>query len=184
VHNSPSAPTGRAVRLARERPIMANASSIAVAVLLVLPLAACGGGSEHHEPAPLSQVPGAASPATEAGQAARPANAVQHEMRLLLQALQATVAAIADNDLARIPSLITGIHGAREATEQAIESGSYRPPKNADKLEAFKAMDAAFHDVLVDLVKASQADDLEATTTAFGRVLAGCQGCHATFRFE
>jgi hypothetical protein len=45
-------------------------------------------------------------------------------------------------------------------------------------------MDAAFHDLLVDLVKASQADDLEATTTGFGRVLAGCQGCHATFRFR
>ena len=105
-------------------------------------------------------------------------------MRLLLQALQGTVAAVADNDLARIPSLITGIHEAREATDAAIESGSYRPPKNADKLEAFKAMDAAFHELLVDLVKASQAADLEATTTAFGRVLAGCQGCHATFRFE
>ena len=53
-------------------------------------------------------------------------------MRLLLQALQGTVAAVADNNLARIPSLITGIHDAREATERALESGSYRPPKNAD----------------------------------------------------
>jgi ubiquinone/menaquinone biosynthesis C-methylase UbiE/cytochrome c556 len=114
--------------------------------------------------------------------AASPPNAVQHEMRLLLAALQGAVAAIADDDLARVPSLIHGIHEARDATEAAIENGRYKPPKNPDRIDAFKAMDDSFHEQLVTLVKAAQANDLAATTTQFGAVLQQCQGCHALFR--
>ena len=121
------------------------------------------------------------SPASNAA-AAPPLNAVQHEMRLLLAALQGTVAAIADNDLARVPSLIHGIHDARDATDAAIENGRYKPPKNPDKIAAFKAMDDSFHAQLVALVKAAQADDLAATRSQFVTVLQQCQGCHALFR--
>lgn len=109
-------------------------------------------------------------------------NAVQREMRLLLEALQGTVAAIADNDLARVPELVHGVHDARAATDAALEDGSYRPPKNPDNLAAFKAMDEAFHQELVALVNAARADDLAATTTSLSAVLRQCQGCHAMFR--
>lgn len=126
------------------------------------------------EPAPAAQGTGMQPDAA--------LNPVQREMRLLLEALQGTVAAIADDDLARVPVLIHGVHDAKDATEAALDDGSYRPPKNPDNIAAFKAMDEAFHQQLVGLVKAAQANDLVATTDNLSAVLRGCQGCHAMFR--
>lgn len=159
-----------------------NAAVLTVVLGLASSLAACRNDDAGSRPAAEQQSQGSPATSRDAGLAPAPANAVQHEMRLLLQALQGTVAAIADDDLARVPSLIAGIHDARAATDAAIEDGSYRPPKNAGNLETFRVMDDAFHTELVGLVKAAQDDDMAATTSRFAAVLRHCQGCHAAFR--
>lgn len=110
-------------------------------------------------------------------------NAVQNEMRILNEAVRDSVTAIAYNRLDAIEPAIHKVHAARELTEKALESGTYKLPKNADQLAAFKAQDEAFHGELVKLLQAAKANDLVATTTQLGVVLEGCTGCHTRYRF-
>lgn len=108
------------------------------------------------------------------------ANAVQTEMRMLECTLELVVTAIGRNDLASVPPAIATLHAAKEATEQALHAGAYKPMTG--DVAAFVALDEAFHDSLVTLVQAAAANDHAGTAAAMGTVLAGCQGCHATFR--
>jgi len=109
-------------------------------------------------------------------------NAVQNEMRLLTEAMRDTVTAIGTGQLAAIPEGLHEVHRARELTEQAIESGSYKLPRNAENLAAFKALDESFHAELEKLVAGASANDAAATSAAFGAVMSRCDGCHAQFR--
>lgn len=120
------------------------------------------------------------SPEVAAASAA--ANPVQHEMRLLTAALVTAVKGIGSGDVRAVAHELRAVHAAKEATEQALRSGAYRPPKNPDELAHFHQLDEAFHRQLVDLVKASRANDLTGTARALGPVLASCQGCHTAFR--
>ena len=122
-------------------------------------------------------------PQAQQATTAASANPVQHEMRVLHEATRDWVTAVANNDLAQIPASIPRIHQARTATEKALESGSYRPPKNPDRLEDFKKQDEAFHDSLVELLKAAKEKDLPRTTEQLGTVLQGCTSCHLEYRF-
>lgn len=110
-------------------------------------------------------------------------NAVQNEMRILNEAVRDSVTAIAYNRLDAIEPAIHKVHAARELTEKALESGTYKLPKNADQIEAFKAQDEAFHGELVKFLKAAKANDLVATTTQLGVVLDRCTSCHTKYRF-
>jgi hypothetical protein len=109
-------------------------------------------------------------------------NAVQNEMRLLHEAMRDTVSAIALGNLSTIPERLHAVHGARELTEKALESGTYKLPKNGDQLEAFKALDESFHTELEKLLEAASANDPVATSTALGSVMSRCEGCHALYR--
>lgn len=110
-------------------------------------------------------------------------NAVQNEMRELSVAMNQIMLAVANNDLKTIPPAIQRVHGARQLTEQALSSGKYKLPKNADKLAAFIKEDDAFHGELVALVKASKANDLNVATKQVGRLMNGCTSCHTQYRF-
>jgi hypothetical protein len=106
-------------------------------------------------------------------------------MRLLHEATRDWVTAIAQNQLASIPSGISKVHAAREVTEDALKRGAYVPPKGgAAAVPAFIRQDEAFHDELVKLLRAARANDLAAATQQLGVVLQGCTSCHVTFRFE
>ena len=109
-------------------------------------------------------------------------NVVASEMRALTGAMDTVVRAIANNDLQAIPPAIHAVHTAREKTDAAIHAGAYRPPSNGDRLEAFVALDEAFHDELVALVRAARAGDLAAATRQVGPIMNGCTGCHQQFR--
>lgn len=110
-------------------------------------------------------------------------NAVQNEMLLLEAATRDMVTAVANDQLAAIPPLLHGVHGAKDLTAKAIAAGEWKPPKNADDVAGFVAMDEAFHGELVKLLKAAQADDLPAATKQLGVVLDGCTSCHEQYRF-
>jgi len=103
-------------------------------------------------------------------------------MRLLHEAMRDTVSAIALGRLSTIPERLHAVHRARELTEQAVESGTYVLPKNANQLEAFKLLDDSFHTELEKLEAAATANDPVATGTALGAVMGRCEGCHAQFR--
>jgi cytochrome c556 len=109
-------------------------------------------------------------------------NAVQNEMRLLHAAMRDTVSAIALGELSTIPERLHAVHHARELTEQALESGAYVLPRNADQRPAFEALDHACHEQLEQLLAAATKNDPAATSAALGAVMARCDGCHAQFR--
>jgi len=110
-------------------------------------------------------------------------NPVQHEMRLLHEALRDTVSAVANGNVSTVPDSIHRVHGAKEATSRALKEGAYAPPKNPKEVQRFSEMDEAFHGDLVKLVVAAESGDVPATGRALGQVMSGCHGCHEHFRF-
>jgi len=132
---------------------------------------------------------GSAEPHAEHGSAAAaapdalpPGNVVQTEMRMLTSILEATVRGIGARDVRAIEHELHRLHAAKEATTAAIKDGSYKLPVNADKVDAFVAMDEAFHEDLGALVSASRANDIPKAADALGAIMRSCEGCHATFR--
>jgi cytochrome c556 len=109
-------------------------------------------------------------------------NPVREEMRLLTAALEQAVRGIGAGDVREVEHALHRVHAAKEVTEAAIESGRYRPPKGADRIARFRALDEVFHRDLARLVGASRRNDVPATAEAVGAVLRGCAGCHAEFR--
>lgn len=110
-------------------------------------------------------------------------NPVQHEMRLLQDALLDAVRAIANGDVRGVAESLHEVHGAKEHTEGALRAGTYTPPKNGKNVARFIELDEEFHDRLVPLVTKSKANDVAGTAAALGKVLESCHGCHTEFRF-
>lgn len=117
-----------------------------------------------------------------AADSALAANVVQSEMRLLHEAMRDAVTALALGRPGDIPASLERVDAARERTDEALESGTYVLPKNAARLDAFRALDESFHDQLAKLVAASRTNDVEATATQLGVVVGKCNGCHVQFR--
>jgi hypothetical protein len=111
-----------------------------------------------------------------------PGSAVQTEMRMLTSILEATVRAIGARDVRPIEHELHRLHAAKQATTAALRDGSYKLPKNPEQVDAFVAMDEAFHEHLGALVSASHANDVPRTAEALGAIVRGCEGCHAMFR--
>lgn len=157
----------------------------ALLLLLTVSLTTLAAGPAK-KPAPPKAHEHAAPPATQAPAEAAPIappNPVQQEMRVLTEAMKAILDAVANNTLAVIPPTLHRVHGAREVTERALASGSYKPPKNGDDVKGFITHDEAFHGELVKLLRAAQANDLKATTRQLGPILDGCTSCHQRYRF-
>lgn len=118
-----------------------------------------------------------APPAPPAG-----VNPVQHEMQLMTAALQSAVRGIGTGDVRGVAHELHGVHAAKEQTEVALSSGSYRLRKNPERLDRFRALDEEFHRKLEGLVRASQDNDVSAAGAAFAGAIQSCQSCHAEFR--
>ncbi len=110
-------------------------------------------------------------------------NIVQYEMQHLTKAMQDILFHIANADLAKIPVEISKVHPIYELTHQALEQGLYQPPANSDNVPGFASRDDAFHEDLVVMVRAARANDLQATTAAYAKLVQGCTDCHTEFRF-
>lgn len=130
----------------------------------------------------------AASPAAEADSVATapaPAqalNPVQHEMRLLDEAIRTSITAIANNTPQVAVERIHAVHAARTETEAFLHSGQYAPLASHDTLAAFAAADGAFHVQLEGYAEALSAGDLERAAGALGPMLQSCVACHERFR--
>ncbi len=111
-----------------------------------------------------------------------PGNPVQTEMRMLTSILELSVRTIGARDVRPIEHELHRLHAAKEATTAALRDGSYQLPRNPAQIDAFVAMDEAFHEHLGALVSASHANDIPRTADAVGAIVRGCEGCHAMFR--
>lgn len=113
----------------------------------------------------------------------KPPNAVQLEMRLLEAAMQQSVAAIAKGDVRALPKQLHAVHMAGGDTSKALTDGSYKLPQRPHDVDAFLALDKAFHTEMIKMVKAARKNDVATTSIQFGKLMARCHGCHATYRF-
>lgn len=143
-----------------------------------------GCDEKNPDPAPGSKHDDHAAHAPHAAPAAElpPGNVVQTEMRMMTSILEGAVRAIGARDVRSIEHELHRLHGAKDATTAAVRDGSYKLPRNADQVDAFLAMDEAFHADLAALVMASRKNDVPAAADALGKIMRGCEGCHATFR--
>lgn len=112
----------------------------------------------------------------------KPANAVQREMRLLEAAMRDSVTAIAAGDVRSLPARLHAVHLASGDTEAALKSGAYKLPREGADVAAFVALDQAFHEQMIEMVKAAATNDVPTTAARFGDLMNRCQGCHAQFR--
>lgn len=103
-------------------------------------------------------------------------------MRLLSTAMETAVRGIAAGDVRQIEHALHRVHAAKEMTEAAIERGSYRLPKNGDRVGRFRELDEAFHQKLEHLADASRVNDVPRAAQAVGDALGACHGCHTEFR--
>jgi len=144
--------------------------------MVVLSLFGC---THHHAsaepPAPHQHEPPGASSAAPDG-----VNPVQHEMRLLLAAVQQAVEGVALGDVRGVPEAFHRVHAAKQGTAAALASGAWRPVQG--DVPHFEALDEAFHATLEPLVEASARNDVPATADALAEVVRQCDGCHRAFR--
>lgn len=113
----------------------------------------------------------------------KPANAVQKEMRLLEAAMQESVAAIAKGDVRALPKRLHAVHMAGGDTSKALKDGTYKLPQHPHDVDAFLALDKAFHTEMIKMVKAARKNDVATTSAQLGKLMTRCHGCHATYRF-
>lgn len=109
-------------------------------------------------------------------------NPVQVEMRTLERALATAPASFAAADIRPFEHQLHAVHAAKEKTEEAFHHGTYRLPKNADKLDRFRQLDKEFHAALEKLAEHASKNELAPAATAYGNVLSACNGCHSEFR--
>ena len=126
-------------------------------------------------PSPLSPSPPSASPPSTSP------NAVQVEMRLLEDAMKTSVAAIARGDVRGLPKLLHQVHLAAGDTTAHLRRGDYVLPQHSGDIDAFVALDAAFHTEMIRMVSAAKRNDVETTANAFGNLMVRCHACHAHY---
>lgn len=112
-----------------------------------------------------------------------PQNPLQVEMRALTAFMQLALVAVANDQLDLIPPAISKLHGAIEDTQDALKEGKMKLPQHPEEVDAFLAMDDAFHEQLVILVKAARENDLPLATRQLANLSLGCTSCHQRYRF-
>ncbi len=109
-------------------------------------------------------------------------NALKEEMHLLDAAYKNLLDAILLDQPETIEKPFHAVHKAKMKTEKALHGGKIKLPKNGDQLEAFVAMDEAFHDKLVKLLGAARKKDRDAIRESAHEILDGCISCHNRYR--
>ncbi|MFQ5735662.1 MAG: hypothetical protein ACE5GY_02240 [Thermodesulfobacteriota bacterium] len=108
--------------------------------------------------------------------------ALIEEMRTLDAVFREIVSSVALGDADGVAKAIDRMHGKKERTEQALDSGKIRLPKHPEKTALFRKLDGEFHAGLKMLENAALRGDRKAMVGVTQRLIARCAGCHATFR--
>lgn len=106
------------------------------------------------------------------------------EMMMLNKAYRDIVSAVAIEDSPAIVKAIEGLEASAVAkmTEEGLETGKIKTPKNPDKLKEFKRMDAEFHKNLGALAAAAKENKQPKIRLLTKKLLDGCVKCHSQFR--
>lgn len=131
--------------------------------------------SHHATPAAHARSPHA-TPAASAG------SPIRDEMIALQAAYDTLNRGVILGDARGVAEAFHAVHARKEATAAALAAGTARPPKNADRIEAFVARDEAFHALLGATVEAAAKDDLPTLRRMTTELRDGCIGCHEEFR--
>lgn len=162
--------------------------------LLILPVLACTPAPKSSPSAafatPKQQPTEKHSPPSASGIEVPPAaqgeaqNPLQVEMRALTAFMQLAIVAVANDQLELIPPAISKLHGTIEDTQEALKAGEMKLPQHPEEVDAFLAMDDAFHEQLVILVRAAKENNLMLATRQLANLSLGCTSCHQRYRFE
>ena len=99
------------------------------------------------------------------------------EMRVFLETVQGVVAAVAQNDMAKVAELSTAVGMGSTGGETAALIGKL-------PLE-FKTLGLATHALFDDLAtEATDMGDPTVITASLGVLLENCTSCHAGYRFD
>ncbi|NOR61457.1 MAG: hypothetical protein GQ535_03045 [Rhodobacteraceae bacterium] len=99
------------------------------------------------------------------------------EMRLFLETVQGVVAAVAENDMAKVAELSTAVGMASTGGETAALIGKL--PLD------FKTLGLATHALFDDLAtEATDIGDPTVVTASLGVLMENCTSCHAGYRFD
>lgn len=109
-------------------------------------------------------------------------NPLLEEMHSLDTAFKEIVSAVAIGDGSSVYKSIESLHGLRERTHQAIESGMVRLPKNHHRLKEFLKLDIRFHTELGLLSKAARKNNQRKMLLLTKKLLDGCVNCHRVFK--
>ncbi|MBI5642304.1 MAG: cytochrome c [Deltaproteobacteria bacterium] len=140
----------------------------AVAIyLMIIP----ANGADHHHTAQ-----------SRASETSNGGNPLIEEMRILDGAFREIVSGVALGDNHRVHTAIESLHGSMEKTEEALHSGTVKPPKNSDKLGKFEKLDKEFHGNLESLAAAALKNDQRGMTMVTKKLLDGCVNCHKMFK--
>lgn len=109
-------------------------------------------------------------------------NPIRDEMIALQDAYDTLNRAVILGDATGVAEAFHQVHARKQTTAAAIGAGTAKPPKNADRIEAFVARDEAFHALLETTVEAAGRDDLVTLQRMTTELRDGCIGCHDEFR--
>lgn len=109
-------------------------------------------------------------------------NPLIEEMRSLDNSIREIVSAVATAEGERVIRSIESLHGLRERTHQAIESGKIRLPRNQHRIKEFLKLDMKFHAELDLLLKAARKNNQRKMLIITKRLLDGCVNCHRVFK--
>jgi len=109
-------------------------------------------------------------------------NPLIEEMRTLDVAFRDIVSAVAIGDGRRVNKSIDSLHGLRERTHKAVETGMIRLPRNQHRLKEFLKLDERFHTELELLSKAAHKNNQRKMLILTKKLLDGCVNCHRVFK--
>lgn len=109
-------------------------------------------------------------------------NPLIEEMRSLDNSIREIVSAVATAEGERVIRSIESLHGLREKTHQAIQSGIIRLPRNQHRIKEFLKLDMKFHAELDLLLKAARKNNQRKMLVLTKRLLDGCVNCHRVFK--
>ncbi len=109
-------------------------------------------------------------------------NPIRDEMIALQDAYDTLNRAVILGDASGVAEAFHQVHARKQTTAAAIQAGTAKPPKNADRIGAFVARDEAFHALLETTVEAAGRDDIAILSRMTTELRDGCVGCHEEFR--
>lgn len=126
-------------------------------------------GSHAHTAAPKASGPTADNP-------------IRDEMVALQRAYDTLNRAVILGNGTGVAEAFHVVHTRKQATAAAIGAGTAKPPRNADRMDAFAARDEAFHALLETTVEAAERNDIPTLKRMSAALQDGCIGCHEEFR--